>query len=179
MANMRGKNRKQVQVSLTLDEERAVQSYVKAGLAANRSDLIRRALNDWFMTKTKRPDVPPCQRGRLHDAFLRVHERLSGPPLNEHPLNQAALPTLKNTGVDFREDQAYLLQLAEIGLVGDKGEPADATDQRRLVLADVLSRGASYQLDAVKSLESELEPDDVLTMPAGELADLIAFQLSP
>jgi len=51
MANMRSKNRKQVQVSLTLEELRAAEEFVKAGVESNRSDLIRRAFNDWRSAK--------------------------------------------------------------------------------------------------------------------------------
>lgn len=47
MANMRGKNRFQANISFTLEEVAAAKELVKAGFAANRSDLIRRAFNDW------------------------------------------------------------------------------------------------------------------------------------
>jgi Arc/MetJ-type ribon-helix-helix transcriptional regulator len=48
---MRGKNRKQANISFTLEELKAADELVKAGVEDNRSDLIRRAFNDWRSMK--------------------------------------------------------------------------------------------------------------------------------
>lgn len=129
------------------------------------------------------------ERGSLHGALSTVLDRILGPrptlqapgqadALNSHPLNQAALPVLREGGAECKPDQAYLLQLAAWFLEDGKEHPADEDDGRRLVIADLLRRTPAAQLAATRTMESYLTPEEVAAMPPAEVADLVAYQFS-
>jgi hypothetical protein len=104
--------------------------------------------------------------------------------LNKLPLNQAALARLKAEGLPPDPRHAHLLTLAQFGLEDDHSEPADEQDPRRLTLAFFLTVG--QQAFAVRYLEADIEPEDVLDQPLPQLADDVgaprassAFGLAP
>ncbi len=99
--------------------------------------------------------------------------------LINHPLNLAASVSLSKMGLASKPNEASLLFLALCCLENEYGEPAVEDDPRALILAGLLMTSQSLQLAAVRMFESELEPGDVLRMPTGELADLVARQFTP
>jgi hypothetical protein len=99
--------------------------------------------------------------------------------LINHPLNLAASVSLSKMGLASKPNEASLLFLALCCLENEYGEPAVEDDPRKLILAGLLMMSQSLQLAAVRMFESELEPGDVLRMPTGELADLVARQFTP
>jgi hypothetical protein len=102
--------------------------------------------------------------------------------LNSLPLNQAALPRLKAMQLPYpiRMDQAFLFQMAQFGMSDPSNpeEPANEMDPRRFPLGLFQMQSPERQAVAIRSLESDLTPELVTTMPMPALADLIAHHLS-
>lgn len=152
---------------------------------------IKRHVGKLEPTPTQpKPDSSGANPVDWHSASIWVLDRILGPrptstetgqpdALNSHPLNQAALQVLRKEGAEDKPDRAYLLQLAAWFLEDGKGNPADEDDDRRLMLANLLNRSRKDQLTATRIMEDLLTPDDVKMMPPAEVADAVAYQLSP
>jgi hypothetical protein len=94
----------------------------------------------------------------------------------QDPLNQAALQRLQREGQHPLPGACPLLDLGQLGQLDAQGQAPDPLSPEAEALAD-WDAHPKLQQEAVRLLSENLTPEDLLTKPLPELADLMIATL--
>lgn len=93
---------------------------------------------------------------------------------NQSPLNEAAISRLRQLDMAVTEGESALLALAIVGTATPDGEPTAGS-----IWLSGFNRYPEAAMNRWLESETELTPEDVMSLPLNELAEAVCDALTP